>query len=160
MKRATYQCPDCKYHHSDGAQLIAHRVKAHPKPRTDEGYPACERIEPLRDDEIKIKELENIVVPTSLTSWLRERLQNCLRIAALKDGEEKQGWLEDAAYFRLAINAISDLSPMVNSEWLKTKSDECNSASRKALINNDDAGYWASQGQKVVYEQMLLLSRK
>lgn len=106
------------------------------------------------------KRLENIVVPTSLTSWLRERLQNCLRIADLKEGEEKQGWLEDAAYFRLAINAIGDLSPMVNTEWLRAKSDECNRASQKALVSNDDAGYWASQGQKVVYEQMLLLSRK
>ena len=38
----------------------------------------------------------------SLVDWLEERKLNALRIAQTKTGEDKTGWLEDAAYFSLA----------------------------------------------------------
>jgi hypothetical protein len=45
----------------------------------------------------------------SLIAWLKERLDNCRRIAAEKRGADRQGWLEDAGYFLRAIEAIQRL---------------------------------------------------
>ena len=39
-------------------------------------------------------------LPMTLESWVQDRLDNCLRIAATKTGKDRDGWLEDAAYFR------------------------------------------------------------
>lgn len=41
----------------------------------------------------------------TLIQWLEERKANALRIADLKTGEDRAGWLEDARYFELAIEA-------------------------------------------------------
>ena len=45
--------------------------------------------------------------PLSLEEWLQERYDNCVRIAAQKDGEEKRGWLVDAQYFDRALRALA-----------------------------------------------------
>jgi hypothetical protein len=43
----------------------------------------------------------------SLEEWMHERYDNCVRIAAQKEGDEKRGWLEDAEYFAAALRALA-----------------------------------------------------
>lgn len=32
-------------------------------------------------------------------AWIIERIENCVRHAAKHEGDDKRGWLEDAAFF-------------------------------------------------------------
>lgn len=41
-----------------------------------------------------------------LIDWLEERRANCERIARTKTGDERIGWLEDEAYFKLAVTTL------------------------------------------------------
>ncbi len=43
----------------------------------------------------------------SLIDWLSERQANCMRISSGKIGDEREGWLDDAAYFASAVAALS-----------------------------------------------------
>lgn len=44
--------------------------------------------------------------PADVRAWLFARLQNCARLADQKEGRDRDGWLEDAAYFSAAIGLI------------------------------------------------------
>jgi hypothetical protein len=44
---------------------------------------------------------------TQLAEWVRERLDNCQRLAATKTGADRDGWLEDAHYFAEILRVVS-----------------------------------------------------
>lgn len=41
-----------------------------------------------------------------LLEWVRERYENCLRLAKLKEGADQDSWLEDAHYFRQLMTIV------------------------------------------------------
>ena len=47
--------------------------------------------------------------------WLEERRDNCTRLASLMPAPDRDGWLEDGAYFEAAVrmlaNATKDQTP-------------------------------------------------
>jgi len=45
---------------------------------------------------------------TDIVAWLEERAENAERIGATKRGADREGWDEDARYFREAIQVISE----------------------------------------------------
>ncbi len=44
----------------------------------------------------------------NLMDWLHERADNCRAIASQKRGADRDGWLEDARYFDMAITTIEN----------------------------------------------------
>jgi hypothetical protein len=49
--------------------------------------------------------MENVPIITrkDLVNWMKMRKENCLILAAQRRGEDRDGWLEDAAYFEAAV---------------------------------------------------------
>jgi hypothetical protein len=45
----------------------------------------------------------------SVVEWARERYENSERIAAQKTGTDRDGWLEDVAYWRAIVSVLSSL---------------------------------------------------
>lgn len=42
----------------------------------------------------------------TLKEWVRDRKNNCLRIAESKTGADRDGWLEDASYFQQILDIL------------------------------------------------------
>jgi hypothetical protein len=42
----------------------------------------------------------------TVVNWLAARRDNALRIADLRSGDDRAGWLEDANYFAAAVRAL------------------------------------------------------
>lgn len=50
--------------------------------------------------------------------WIAERVENCERLAQFKSGEDRQGWLEDASYFRDVLKRLSKPPTEELSSWI------------------------------------------
>lgn len=45
----------------------------------------------------------------NLRDWLAERQENAAHLARLRPAADRSGWLEDADYFRQAVEAVDEL---------------------------------------------------
>lgn len=50
--------------------------------------------------------LQHTRAPAKVIEWLKERHANCLRHAAARTGDDRDGWLEDAYYFEMTLAAL------------------------------------------------------
>lgn len=74
----------------------------------------------------------------TLNEWLRERYENCIRVAASAPATDKAGWLEDATYFAHALNRLDrkdaetrQLAAFLVNDLLEATSDRA----RDALVD-------------------------
>lgn len=61
----------------------------------------------------------------SVLEWARERLANTYRLAAEKTGTDRDGWLEDAAYWREIVKALGTQARPGKGFAAKMKNDAC-----------------------------------
>lgn len=61
------------------------------------------------DDRAYMHKFSDEITPDVARGWLLERLENCVRHAAKHYGEDKRGWLEDAAFFAVAIELLQQV---------------------------------------------------
>lgn len=57
--------------------------------------------------------------PEALVQWVRERLVNCMRIAATKVGDDRALWLDDARYFAAILQALAPPPPSEGATLLR-----------------------------------------
>jgi hypothetical protein len=60
----------------------------------------------LGPDHTFVNRMVDAMTAADVREWLNERLLNCHRHASAKTGKEREGWLEDAAFFAAAIGLI------------------------------------------------------
>jgi hypothetical protein len=94
------------------------------------------------DDPNKDSYGEHFRVPLTLRDWLSERLANCLTHANEKTGSDRNGWLEDAQYFRQALDATDCLA----AERQKVAELEHTLKELLAVIHRDGGHYTAEHG--------------
>lgn len=61
--------------------------------------------------EFATQALRHAQPPAKVVEWLQERHDNCIRHAASKIGDDRDGWLEDAYHFELALTCLKSLRP-------------------------------------------------
>jgi hypothetical protein len=69
---------------------------------------------------------------SNVRSWLTDRLNNCAKLAATKAGSDRNGWLEDAAYFSAAIAMI---------DWTALEATEGSALNGDIAMNDDDRAF-------------------
>ena len=57
-------------------------------------------------DRVFVKRMIEAMSAADVKAWLEERNANCHRHARTKTGKDREGWLEDAAFFAAAIGLI------------------------------------------------------
>lgn len=89
--------------------------------------------------------------PDEVVQWAIDRHENTLRLAALKTGDDRDGWLEDAEFWRqivVRLRAASALSPTpdpciwdVEEEGSDTLTTSCGHEFRTFDAQGDDIGW-------------------
>lgn len=79
-----------------------------------------------RDHEF-VNRMIDVMTAADVTAWLTERLENCHRHARTKTDKDREGWLEDAAFFAASIRLIEG-----ESSWAKGYA-ACREAQRAEL---------------------------
>lgn len=60
----------------------------------------------------------------TVEEWVRERLDNCQRLAAQKTGADRDGWLEDAQYFSEILTRLdTSVFPTTDAAQAETLED-------------------------------------
>ena len=59
------------------------------------------------EDRAYMHKLCDTITTSAAQLWLVERLENCIRHASRHQGEDRRGWLEDAAFFAASVSKLS-----------------------------------------------------
>jgi hypothetical protein len=68
----------------------------------------------LQNDVNYLRKFTDAITPNDVRGWFQERLENCLRHAANNSGEDRRGWLEDAAFFSAAVDLVTSFPFSLN----------------------------------------------